>query len=412
MQGLKFEINVFVLILLACELFDATRTGGLVTSSFKYIIMIWSFAYYVLTVVNFQKEPAVIKALTIFYSSLAIYGIIVLVGGESFQAGIRNSITIVPINYLYKTSWSLLPIFAFYHFAKTGQLTKQFMLKWLGVFIVVATISYFSGLRHAMMRNDEEETTNNAGYLIVSLIPMFVFLKKRSWVQYLLIGGALLLTIMSVKRGAVLVGLVAVAVYFRYLFKNSTLMGQMNLVFALIIAASGIFYTFDRLLTSSAYFQERMDETLEGDTSGRDVIQGFLINYYMNQYTLTEQLIGKGANATLEVFGMFAHNDWIELGINQGLLGILFYLFFWIAFVKLLLRWDVPPEVKTVLTMIFAIYFLKTFFSMSYSVYTFYACMALGYCIAVACDAGVAKENYLLDLEDEEGDLYDSSWEV
>ena len=138
---------------------------------------------------------------------------------------------------------------------------------------------------------------------------------------------------------------------------------------------------------------------MEGETSGRDFIQGFLIDYYMTQYTPMEQLVGRGGNATLEVLGQFAHNDWIELGINQGLLGMLLYLFYWISFVKLLMKRHVPPEVRTALAMIFVIYFLKTFFSMSYSGYTLYASMVFGYGIAVACDAGKAKKKYLLGLK-------------
>ncbi len=373
--------------------------GGGVLSLCKAIIFAWSFGYYIKTVANFQKESAIIKALTIFYLSLAIYGIIVLLEGKTFQGGIINVVTIGPINYLYKTSWSLLPIFAFYNFAKKGLLTKQFMLKWLFVFVAVATLSYFSEMRASMMRHDEEESTNNAGYLIVSLIPMFVFLKDRSLVQYLLIGYALLFAFMSVKRGAILVGLVAVAIYFWYLFKNSKRSTQLKVIISLIIAASGIFYTFDRLSMSSAYFQERVDETIEGDTNGRDVIHGFLISYYLNQYSPTEQLIGRGANSTLEVYGMFAHNDWIELGMNQGLLGMLLFIFFWITFIKLIFKKNIPPEVKTALAMIFAIYFLMTFFSMSYSGYTLYSSMVLGYGIAVACDAGKAKKKYHFGLK-------------
>ena len=397
MQEPKAQLSIYVGMLLVCTLMEATMGGGLVLTLCKYIIFVWSFAIYVKTCANIQKEPAVIKALAVFYLSLAIYGIIVLVEGKNFHA-LANPIG--PVNYLYKTSWSLLPIFAFYNFAKKGLLTKQFILKWIYVCVVVATISYYFGMLHALARHEEEEeATNNGGYIIISLLPMFIFLKDRSWPQYLLIAEAMLLAILSMKRGAALVGIVALTIYFYYLFRNSKKSRKIQVFVALMVTALSIFYVYDRLSTTSEYFQERVDDTIEGDTSGRDVIQGFLIEYYLNQYTPTEQLIGRGGNATLEVFGQFAHNDWIELGINQGLLGMLLYLFFWIAFVKLLMKRNVPPEVKTALAMIFVIYFLKTFFSMSYSGYTLYASMVFGYGIAVACDAGKAKKKYLLGLK-------------
>jgi hypothetical protein len=397
MRGTKTELNIYVALLLVCNLFDAVMGSGLVLTLCRYTIIIWSFAYYIKTVANFLREPAIVKALTVFYLSLAIYGTIALVEGKTLYT---PTTPIVPLNYIYKTSWSLLPIFAFYNFAKKGLLTKQFMLKWIYACVVVATISYYFGMLHALARHEEEEeATNNGGYIIISLLPMFIFLKDQSKQQYLLLAGALLLAFLSMKRGAILVGLVAVAVYFWYLFRNSKKSRKLQILVVLMVAASGVFYVYDRLLTTSAHFQERVEDTMEGETSGRDFIQGFLIDYYMTQYTPMEKLVGRGGNATLDVLGQFAHNDWIELGINQGLLGMLLYLFYWISFVKLLMKRHVPPEVKTALAMIFVIYFLKTFFSMSYSGYTLYVSMVFGYGIAVACDAGKAKKKYLLGLK-------------
>lgn len=397
MQGTKTELNIYVALLLVCNLLGAVMGSGLLLTLCRYTIIIWSFAYYIKTVANFQKEPAVVKALSIFYLSLAIYGTIALVEGKTLHT---PTTSIVPMNYIYKTSWSLLPIFAFYNFAKKGLLTKQFMLKWIYACVVVATISYYFGMLQSLARHEgEEEATNNGGYIIVSLLPMFIFLKDQSKQQYLLLAGALLLTFLSMKRGAILVAGIAVTVYFWYLFRNSKKSRKIQVFVALMVAALGVFYVYDRLSTTSEYFQERVDETMEGETSGRDFIQGFLIDYYMTQYTPTEQLVGRGGNATLVVLGQFAHNDWIELGINQGLLGMLLYLFFWIAFAKTILKRDVPPKVKAALAMLFEMYFLKTFFSMSYSEYTLYASMVLGFGIAVASDAGKAKKKYLLGLK-------------
>ena len=399
MQGTKTELNIYVALVLVYEFLSATIHGGLVASLCNYVVFAWSFIYFFKTVSNFQKEPAVVKALAVFYLALAIYGVIILVEGKTFMGGLINARIIPSTNYLYKASWSLLPIFVFYDFAKKGQLTKQFMLKWIYVFGAVAMISYYAKEEQAMLRRDAEEVTNNAGYLIISLLPMFVFLKDRSKAQYLLIAGTLILALQAMKRGAILVGLLAVAIHFWYLLRNAKKTIKIEVFLALLIVSFAVSNMFDRLEESSEYFQERVEDTMEGETSGRDVIHGFLIDYYLNEYTPLEQLLGRGGNATLEVYGMFAHNDWIELAINQGLLGMLLYLFFWIAFVKLLFKKNIPPEIRTSLAMIFAIYFLMTFFSMSYSGYTLYSSMVLGYGIAVACDAGKAKKKYLLGLK-------------
>lgn len=384
MQESRFEINTYVVLFLTCEVFDVTIASGLVQSLFRNVIFVWSLIYYVKILINYPKEPAIIKTLSIFYLSLAIYGIILVVEGKALQVGIRNVINMSTLNYIYKVSWSLLPIFVFYNFARRGVLNKSFIMNWLKVFIVVVAICYLLMLQNSVLKNDGEVGTNNAGYLVVSLIPMFIFLRNRSWLQYFLIASALFLVFLSMKRGAILAGFMAAGVYLLYLFrkaKRSTLVG---LVIALVIGVWGTFELFERMMATSSFFQERVDDTLEGDTNGREWIYSFFIDEYMNNYSLQEKLIGRGANSTLEIMNMFAHNDWIELGINQGLLGMALYLFFWIAFVRLLLKKDVPPEVKTSLIMIFVIYFLKTWFSMSYSGYTLYSSMTFGYCIAMS----------------------------
>ena len=76
MQGTKTELNIYVALLLVCNLLGAVMGSGLLLTLCRYTIIIWSFAYYIKTVANFQKEPAVVKALSIFYLSLAIYGTI------------------------------------------------------------------------------------------------------------------------------------------------------------------------------------------------------------------------------------------------------------------------------------------------------------------------------------------------
>jgi O-antigen ligase len=174
------------------------------------------------------------------------------------------------------------------------------------------------------------------------------------------------------------------------LFRKTTGLKKFFVIFALIVGMIGAYSVFDKMLDSSSYFQERVDDTMEGDSSGRDVIYEFFWNYYRNNTTPEEFLVGMGANATLDIFGQYAHNDWLEIAINQGLLGIVIYLLYWISFLRLLRKKNLPPDVKVALWMLFMIGFLKTLFSMSYREYTVYYSMVLGYCVAIANNNGCA----------------------
>ncbi len=398
MQASRTGINIFVILLLACDLLEKTIVSGFVLTLFRAIIFLWSFYYYIMTVSNYKKEPAIIKSLTIFYLLLAIYGIIVALEGKTFQVGVLEVRYVVALSYIVKVSWSLLPIFVFYNYAKKGLLTKQYMLKWLFTFAIVAVVCYFYTLQISQLRRDEDEVTNNGGYIIISMVPMFIFMKTRSWLQYAFLAGALVLVLLSMKRGAILVGLMCSAIYFLYIFRHAKRSTFLGVIIALVLGLYGTYSIFEKLSTSSAYFQQRVDDTLEGDSNGRDEIQGFFVDYYFNEASRKEQMIGGGANTTLELFGMYAHNDWLELAINQGLIGMLLYLFYWIAFIKLLFKKNVPPEVKCCLVMLFVIYFLKTLFSMSYTEYTLYSGMALGYCVAMSYQCDDRKRTSQLKL--------------
>lgn len=399
MQDSRIGLNIFVVIYLTRSIIDATSISGIGVSMLLFIVFGWSLYCFFNTLSKIGDEPPIIKALTAFYVLLAIYGVIVVLEGKTFIVGMRESRNVVTLSYIIKVSWSLLPIFTFYYYAKKGALTTKYIRKWIPVFMIAAVACYYLMLQTSLTKHEEDEVTNNGGYLILSFVPMLVFIKGRSLRQYIFMAFALLLVFISMKRGAILCGLFTTVAYFGYLYRGAKRSTRYGVVIAITIGLFGIYYVFDRLSNESYYFQERMDDTMEGDTSGRDVIQGFFIDYYYNEYTPVEQLVGRGANATLELFGMYAHNDWIELGINQGLMGIVLYLLFWIAFVRLVLRKNIPPDVRASLIMLFVIYFLKTLFSMSYSEYTLYSSMTLGYCFAVACDAGKAKKTHLLDLK-------------
>ena len=251
----KASLNIFVLIQLACILLKLTIVSGPVLSVLNYTVTLWSLYVFCQIMLNIKYEPPVIKALAAFYILLAVYGLVVVAQGKTFVVGMRDVRTVVNLSYIVKVSWSLLPIFVFYQYSKKGLLTDLYMQKWIFVFVVVATISYFLVLEVAQMRHDEgDEATNNGGYEVLSLIPMLLFLKTRSIKQYLMFGYCLLLVFYSMKRGAILIGGITAMVYFVFLLRNSSRSARFSVLFALFIAMAGSYYYFDKMLATSEYF--------------------------------------------------------------------------------------------------------------------------------------------------------------
>lgn len=386
MESSKTGISAYIVLLLICEFYDAASATGLLLTIIRALVFAWSSYYFIKTLITYNREPDIIKILMLFYIILAIYGIMVVIEGKTFLVGMREVRRVVTLSYIVKVSWSLLPIFVFYDYAKRGILTHAYIKKWLYLFCISVTICYFLTLQNTMSKNDEDEVTNNGGYLVLSFIPLLIFFRLKSWKQIIFLGAALLLVILSVKRGAILIGFIIAIIYFIFIYHTTQRNTRYGVILLFVVALSASYYMLDRIVTSSELFQERINDTLEGNTSGRDVIQSFFIDYYFNVASTKEQLFGGGANKTLELFNMYAHNDWIELAINQGLLGMLFYLLYWMAFIKLCLKKNMPPTIRCILIILFTDYFLKTFFSMSYTEYTLYSSLAFGYCIVKAYD--------------------------
>lgn len=96
----------------------------------------------------------------------------------------------------------------------------------------------------------------------------------------------------------------------------------------------------------------------------------------------TTTTIGGGANYTLTVSNNYAHNDWIEILVNQGILGIFVFFMYWKSFFRTAFRTNLDKTCSIVIKMIFIGYFAKTMFSMSYTDYNIMVNLCLGYCIS------------------------------
>lgn len=378
----KKWLDLFVILLLAYDTLSLIADGAII-SILRWTLLAWFIMGFIRNLASVHKSPGFIKMLTVLFIMFFVYGFLIILEKKDFTVWRTNDRIVRSITYILQISFSLLPIFVFYHFGKNGVLTKEYMIRRIPIFLVAITFYFYFSGRARMEFNGADEVTNNAGYVVLSIIPMFMFLKNRSLKQYLCWAFCLGLILLSMKRGAIIIAVLLTGVYFYYLFRESSRSKKLSVCLILIIALFGAYYSFEKRMSSSDYFQSRVDKTMEGNSSGRDVIYAFFWDYYINNTTPEEFLFGKGANATLEIFGQYAHNDWLEIAINQGLFGIVVYLLFWISFLRICLKKNIPPDVKVALWMLFTIYFLKSMFSMSYREFTLYSSMVLGCCVAV-----------------------------
>lgn len=359
--------------------------GGMISQGILLILLGISFYTFVDANINY-KLPTTLKALNIFLIVLTLYGIVMMLDGQGYY--IQEAFTYVAKTEYLKTIYiSLLPIYTFFIFAKKGLLSPHMIRIWVCILVFLVTLKYWHNyqtkLNEAMsLMSDQEDFTNNIGYSFVALIPALFFFDKRKLLQFAILIYIAVYVLMSMKRGAITIGSITLLWFIYRTFKTSSRRTKIWVTLLLCVAAIILWQQVSELYNSNDYFQNRLEQTEDGDSSGRDIIYNELWSHYTDKTSLSEFLLGMGANGTLNVTFNYAHNDWLEIATNQGLLGLIIFAIFWIALFKDWRKAKGSPLIYSMLGAIFIICFSKTFFSMSYNSMAFYMCMCLGYCLA------------------------------
>lgn len=372
-------IIVWVLYYLQGVLYSS---GGAISMGLLGINLLVSI-YCAIKIWQMPNHPPYIKGLNLLVLMFSIYGFYLILMNPSTVYYRMSGLCMASYNYIKSIYLSILPIYAFYYFSLKGYLTAERLRWWAVVFSISCVVSYYLYMQQAMeqLLSSREETTNNAGYLFLSLIPIWVLFRKKPLLQYAGLAFCMAFIIMGMKRGAILIGGVVVLFLIWQIIKNAR--GKQRFFVILLTAAlavAGVYFVID-MMTSSDYFIQRLEATKEGNSSGRDSIYSFFWTYFTERADVLHYLFGRGANGTLEIYDNYAHNDWLEIAVNQGLLGIIVYAVYWKQFYSTW-RQSTNIEAKTILALVGIIYFAKTIFSMSYADMTYVCTSVLGYALA------------------------------
>ena len=187
----------------------------------------------------------------------------------------------------------------------------------------------------------------------------------------------------AMKRGAIICGAVCIVWFLAVNLKETKSNRRLLVLFFSVVVFAALAYIYYYMLNSSAYFNYRIGQTESGDSSGRDILYSTFFNHFINESNIMRFMFGYGANGTLKISFNFAHNDWLEIAINQGLIGLFIYLLYWIGLFITWRRSSRQPLPFMAIGMFLFIYFLSTLFSISYNNVTRFAAMVLGYSLAV-----------------------------
>ena len=228
------------------------------------------------------------------------------------------------------------------------------------------------------------------GYKFVPLIA-FSFLVNKKW-QFPIVCICMVFIVASLKRGAIIIGAISFIAYFYMLYKNSS-GWEKNAVLYFFAAAMivGGYFAYD-FYKESEGMQRRFEKTMEGDSSGRDVLYTELLEYYPRQESTLAMIFGNGSDATVKIAGNYAHNDWLELLINQGILGVVVFAMFYILWYRNLkqISHRAPENVTVAFGLLLLGSFVSSLFSMSYTAFSSSNCIPIGLALTYSV---ISKKN-------------------
>ena len=313
-----------------------------------------------------QKPNAYLKALGVLLVMFTVYGLFSSSDG---------------FNYLKTTYLSLLPTYSFFVFYKQKKIDERWTRIMFFFMAIVVMVQYTMEVSY----NEEtylnsEEHVVNLGYEFLALLPLIYFWKNKPIVQYLLLAVIMVMVLSTMKRGAIIIGVLFI-VYFlitstRYSSKKvKWYIWLLGAVFVVVAVRYAIIF-----FENNQYAQMRVESTLSGDSSARNYLYASAWRIFKESQPIN-MLFGHGASSTWRLMGNAAHNDWLEILVNQGIFGVIIYLYYWISFFKLYKK-DKNIDSHLISGSLVIIYFMSSLFSMSYGAMTLPASVALGYCLA------------------------------
>lgn len=279
----------------------------------------------------------------------------------------------------------ILVFYPFYFYTRLNLISNKDIIYFFFCMFFLSFLDFNNNYNEIISQknNYDVNVVNNSAYYFSALIP-FIFLFKRKIFGLFSLILILLFVIQGSKRGALVVALLGALIFFCYYLTSidgkQKILKYIASTFILILVAQyliGYFY-------ENIYLIERLTTISDGG-SGRDIIYINLIENWMNTDSLINFIFGFGFSSTIEFSGSghFAHNDWLELMTNFGIIGLLSYIFIFLYIAYTVFWGKLGYEYKTTLLCIMLMWLLTTLFSMVYTSYSgvFFSSL-LGFIIA------------------------------
>jgi O-antigen ligase len=331
-------------------------TGSLLSQGCLFFIILLSLFYFLKTFLI--KKNSFYYIWTLFFVLNTLYFVFTGIY-ETLWFNMYKNILILSTIY-----------YPFYFFTVKGWLAKKQLIIFAVIILPIIIFQYFYDMQFQQTLFGEN-ITNNTGYVFVKLMPFVFLFNKRynvaAWVFVMILSYFVL---MSAKRGAIVVGGITVICFIYYQVR----INQFSLkTFLLILVALFLLISLmNNVIENNEYLQARYKQTIEGYSSQRDIIYFAIISKWLNADVIN-YFWGFGFAASLIITkGAYAHNDWLEILSNAGLLGVGIYLTLFLTLIISIKKNNWDKDKCILMITILLTWFFTTLFSMWYTAFEAY----------------------------------------
>lgn len=210
-----------------------------------------------------------------------------------------------------------MSFFLFYTVSRNGEYARK-PIVW--GFAILFLLSLYWSVRYSLIViNENDFLQTNYVFWPLCCAP-FIFLINNKWVKIVLIWLMMLGVVISMKRSAVIIAILVIISSFilqRRSFKQS-----LSIIIVLVISYLLFNIYFSDYITM---IQDRMGLMTEDQGSGRIPIFQVIWKDIMN-FSLLDILFGRGFGTISETGHTNAHNDFLQVIYEYGLIGLVYYI--------------------------------------------------------------------------------------
>lgn len=174
-------------------------------------------------------------------------------------------------------------------------------------------------------------------YILLYPLPLALCLKNKFWRWFCVIIGAVVV-VSSIKRGGVLGFAIAMLTYYFvhnfYINRKKHIVRNFIVMILSIVLVVVVFITYDNVM-NNGLIQERLNNISQDDGSGRGEVMSYMFKNISN-IPIDKLIFGYGYLGSVEFspLNLSAHNDFLEVLYDYGLIGLSVYIWFYILVFK------------------------------------------------------------------------------